>query len=613
MSNEFVQQHLATESGHLLQTPVVTIALAPALDKTDDCAKPQTVVPFIKTPYDPAKERSGPRIRRAKDSNKFRSLTVSTDREPWVHLHAANVHALGARGAIIFDYVTQWSRANKKGIAQLKVRDCHGGYWLACSYVHIEQQTGLDKKDAEAGIGACIDAGAFETTVMKYEGERCLHIRIAPADGARIVPWPLVVGDVTGEPPKSLRVLENDSKAHIGILVGDQSLHTDFPLQPPLGSTAIEETKPVDASPEATQSTVLPESKKTTGQMQESTPTPDAVKKPRKFSKLGRLFDQTRAKHYPTILTVPEPQQKIAYANLTRVKDRMLDAGYEYEQVERFVQFVAGEGWAMLRSSWTPEYNPQIHEKEKAPASPDLGWLAGSPKHGTGAHRLEIALEVWHMEDGGPWPTEPAPKKAVAEAAQSPAMPLADLDVNSHMPEPVQPAVEPAVVEPVDTRLSVADAWELIERSSALICQIEIWRGRIVAGVPTPALAEHLAKHPAYTAERLEIALALMSTQATQQPATPLVAVAGCVAVPEVVEPVTEAATCPPIVQVQQPTPAPCVDQCDGGYTWQDVLDGWAAEAARVTKEVAPKPTTPQPNMFQKVKPNYAQATPACV
>ncbi|MFM0603670.1 hypothetical protein PQR05_03960 [Paraburkholderia sediminicola] len=234
------QQHLAAEAGHLLQTPVVTSASATALDNHSDCAKPQTVVPFITGPYDPATARSGPRIRRAKDATKFRSLTVSTDREPWVHLHAANVRALGPRGAIIFDYVSQWSRASKKGTAQLKVRDCHGGYWLACSYEHIEQQTGLRKYDAEQGITDAVDAGALETTVMEYGGERSLHIRIAPADGAQIVPWPLVVGDVTGEQPKSLCGLK--SKVDGPTLLSELSGPANFPLQPPSPSTAIEET-----------------------------------------------------------------------------------------------------------------------------------------------------------------------------------------------------------------------------------------------------------------------------------------------------------------------------------------------------------------------------------
>jgi hypothetical protein len=222
-----------------------------AIDDPQTCAKPS---PFITGPY-VTKEKRGPRIRRAKDTSKYRALIVHTERnvpadqEPWTHVHAANVRALGPRGAIVFDYVAQWSRTNRKGEAQLKVRDCHGGYWLAASFEQIERQTGLTKHDAEVGIRACIDAGMIETTVMEYAGERCLHLRVAPGNGMQDVPWPLVVGGVTGLPVdpqvagvKPAEPLKNGSQASPLTLLTELNQPADFPITTAIPTTEMKST-----------------------------------------------------------------------------------------------------------------------------------------------------------------------------------------------------------------------------------------------------------------------------------------------------------------------------------------------------------------------------------
>ncbi|CAE6944162.1 hypothetical protein R75471_05527 [Paraburkholderia domus] len=93
---------------------------------------------------------------------------------------------------------------------------------------------------------------------------------------------------------------------------------------------------------------------------------------------------------------------------------------------------------------------------------------------------------------------------------------------------------------------------------------------------PTPDYSES-KMGPQWRARVAELRAEYWPEQAANQPTTPLADSTECVAVPEVVEPVTE-----PVVVKE--TPAPCADQCDGGYTWQDVLDGWAAEAARTAQ-----------------------------
>ncbi|WP_144139106.1 hypothetical protein [Paraburkholderia sp. BCC1884] len=204
-----------------------------------------------RVPHTPSDRQRGPRVPHPDDTSRMRSMSVSEDKESWVHLHAANVRALGPLGAIMFDYVSQWSRASKKGGAQLAVKDCHGEFWLACSYARIEQDTGLKKRDAERGLADCVEAGALEATTMKYARKRCLHVRIAPANGAQITPWPLIVGDVTGERPKSLCVLKNDSQAPGRALLTDQSTGACFPNTTSILSTAIRNTtgESVPASP----------------------------------------------------------------------------------------------------------------------------------------------------------------------------------------------------------------------------------------------------------------------------------------------------------------------------------------------------------------------------
>lgn len=355
---------------------------------------------FDRSSYKPDEHRRGPRIRRAKNATKLRALTVSDQAEPWVHLHAANVRALGPCGAIMVDYVAQWSRASSKGKAQLKVRDCHGGYWLACSYAHIEQQTGLNKSRAEDGITACVDAGVLETTVMEFQGERSLHVRIAPAEGAQIVPWPLIVGEVTGEEVKLAGVLKNDSQAAIAALLPDQSGYSCFPIQQLSKTTAKEKTNPAAvaslAADQAESNTLQEETRPNRA-------SPDEVKK----AKSSYYEDYKRGVESVGGF-VPPPTNDVL-SNVKAASNRLKEDGrLTYAQVHEFF-FLVGVHADYLQCSWKHFTSAKDYDGHGMPVGEDvLAYVVGSKMHGK--NRLWVALDAigHHLTKEQPAADKPA-------------------------------------------------------------------------------------------------------------------------------------------------------------------------------------------------------------
>ncbi|MGX7001936.1 hypothetical protein [Caballeronia sp. KNU42] len=141
----------------------------------------------------------------------------------------------------------------------------------------------------------------------------------------------------------------------------------------------------------------------------------------------------------------------------------------------------------LLRSALVPWFKFAMHARDES----QCGWLK---------HEPDVTFFITHLSSVVTWH-----EKQLADAAEKVA--LAAQMLKAHADIAAFKAAHEAA--PVDNRLSVADAWEQVERASAMIPHIGVWRGRVAAGIPTPALNEYLAG-PAFTAEKLEIALLLM-------------------------------------------------------------------------------------------------------
>ncbi|MGX7857448.1 hypothetical protein [Pseudomonas aeruginosa] len=213
------------------------------------------------------------------------------------------------------------------------------------------------------------------------------------------------------------------------------------------------------------------------------------------------------------------------YKNLRNLKDRMLAASYSYESVERYVRFLAGEhdGWNVLRMNWGEQFNPADHVKAKVPDFPDLGWLVGSPDHGTGWLRNETALDIWHAEIGEPRPGE---KKTDEQQEQEHAAWLAKM-----------------AVQKAEQHAATAKASKEI---AALKAAHE--------AAPAP-----VAKPNKFKQQILDDAAKKVAAQATQQPASAPAEPCPRADASEVAEPVLAPAQVPesPVVQANHVPPVP--------------------------------------------------------
>lgn len=325
------------------------------------------------------------------------------------------------------------------------------------------------------------------------------------------------------------------------------------------------DSKPVDEKPSTVSPEIPIQAGKKIQQQQQPQNLLGSVKKPRKLLAWGKTFDEAvTACHGAPKVELPKDQQEIANHNLKLMCRRMLDAQYTPDQVHEFLRWAGGMGWYDLRTEWGSHWHPDTHEKEQVGFRPDIGWLVGNPKKGTGAHRLEAALSIWKHY------TEQQP----SEPQKQPATPMVNVTHAVDASTPVAPAVVPEP-QPVDPRLSVADAWELIERSSAMCPMIEMWRVRMADGVPTPDLAEWLAG-PSFTSEKLEIALLLMPMIYPESESVPE---------PQPEPPVP--VECPPVVQVVHVLEADDYQECPEPpeQPKQDLFDQHKEDAARKKAE----------------------------
>ncbi|CAE6876186.1 hypothetical protein R69608_01422 [Paraburkholderia nemoris] len=521
MSNEAIQKHLSQDVAQL-------IAPAPA------------VLSFIKAPYDPAKERSGPRIRRTQSTASTRQLVPPRDHEPYVRLYAANVAALGLLGSVVFDYIADWYQPNAKtGKAKLMAQDCHGGYWVACSYDDLKDHTGLKKRDAERGIADCVEAGVLETTVMKFgkgaDRKRMLHIRIAAAAGQPTLKGPLIVSPNAGEQtPKHAGVLKNDSQAPGCALLGDQSTGACFPITSPTctSPTSITSVDSVAASPATNPSPEF--STEGTGKDKPKTPTPDAVEVAPKIDKsllnngkppltFAREWEQTRKEQGVYIPLTRKLCRKLSDAR-KKLYAAGVEAGFTPSQI---MQFVLGD--------WIG-FGLHVRYETKcgyAPMEPDVDYFVKYVGEAVSFRREKYI----------------SPEQIAAEK-ESKAKALEEL-------EAVRAATAAAPAKPKKIR-----SWDM-----------------------TPEQRAEWAK-----------SLKPMYPDMTPAPATPLVEVVACAGIPEPSEPVTEPAPtpepepqpvdCPQVVQAVEETPSPApaatlMDDEQPQLTPDEIRAWWAKEIAR--------------------------------
>jgi len=335
-----------------------------------------------------------------------------------------------------------------------------------------------------------------------YQSDSTFYVLTPKALALLKAPLPKV--QVVSEAPAPTEGMVSKAPLPTGGVVSKAPLPTGVITENTYNPTEKEKTKAVDEKP----STFPSNSKEQSGKNKAT---------PKEPLTMFNVWKENTQKHFPDSYLEPKATD---IKNLAPKMRRLYKSGLT--DYLAFLEWVTTyDGFLKVRYEWAEIWNGEVNKLDAPPAWPDLHFLLDE-------RNLAVSVAIYrHMT------------KQSAEAAESPATPLADLDVNNHMPEAVQPAVEPAVI---DTRLSIAAAWELIERSSALICQISIWRDRIAAGVPTPALEQYLANHSAFTPEKLEIALVLMPPiEAAESPAMPLADLDVNKDKADAVEPVTEA------------------------------------------------------------------------
>lgn len=376
-----------------------------------------------------------------------------------------------------------------------------GVRWIKDSGTDLEKQMRFKRRTVEKVNRLLLRAGFIEIEVRPWKGYKykspTRHYRIT--EKARPYLIPLV---------QNVQVVEAVEKAKGKPLVQNvpvvsKAYVQNVPVTENIKSTEKKEkTKPVDEKT----STACFESNLTTGETSQKQNQPlTEVKKPRKLLAWGKTFDEAVAAcHGAPKVALPKEQQEIANHNLKLMCRRMLDAQYTPDQVHEFLRWAGGMGWYDLRTEWGSHWHPDTHEKEQVGFRPDIDWLVGNPKKGTGAHRLEAALSIWeHHTDQHPQEQQPA------EQQEQPATPLAKSPTTADL---IMAKLAAKGAQITDTRLSVADAWELTERSSSLTPLIQSWRSSVAAGVPVPNLEKYLrvGEYQGPTAEYLEIALALM-------------------------------------------------------------------------------------------------------
>ncbi|MGP8439945.1 hypothetical protein ACT2FY_32260 [Paraburkholderia fungorum] len=209
MSNESVQQHLATESGHLLQTPVVTIALAPALDKTDDCANPKTPT-FVR-----------PRLEYIEYFEK--------------HTRAA------CNAAQVYSFLVFRCQRNKPGDVSARLEVIReGGRWgeRAFWYLHTAEDIAVEcygDRKAKHKVQSALDIlkrlklieaqrgrHPINGEVVRYRGKSVLHIRLGVCQrGNGLDAWP------TTEQISQMRIIPVLAGADTSVLAGADTLVQD--------------------------------------------------------------------------------------------------------------------------------------------------------------------------------------------------------------------------------------------------------------------------------------------------------------------------------------------------------------------------------------------------
>ncbi|MFM0501937.1 hypothetical protein [Paraburkholderia caffeinilytica] len=539
-------------------SPAETLAVASTSQNTEQVSAQliAPAAPFITGPYDPAKHPSGPRIRRAKDSTNTRALVPPRDHEPYVRLYASNVDALGLLGSVVFDYIADWYQPNvKTGKAKLKARDCHGGYWVACSYDDLKEHTGLKKRDAERGIADCVEAGVFETTVMKFDGKRMLHIRITAAGGQPTLKGPLIVGSTAGQTPKHTGVLKNDSQAPMCALLGDQSTPVCFPYTSPISSSPILVTSldSAAASPATKPEPVnSPEQAgKVNPKVKSDTPTPDAVASAPKFD--NSLLSNgkrplTFAREWQQLL---KEQGKLV--TLTRIEGRLLSIARN-KLYEAGVEggFTPSEILRLVLEKW-------VHFACHARDETQSGFAKLEP---------EVAYFTKYLSSAISFRTKKLTEQA-ADEAQKAAMIMANAEI-----EALQAA---KAAEPPKPKKKSKIAQLVADEAAAKAAQQPVHQ-------PAPAVGLSF-----------EEAFALVN-----QAATPAVDAYQEADMPAPAEPAAEPAVCPAIVhQVKETTPLHVLDADEYEVgAWHEPTP----EQIRAWMATATKPAHVNPNKLYNVK-----------